>query len=269
MFRNLDLFVCEDHSEIMLEMVVKANSKISEPVGFLLINKDVKWVAISEGIYSHSLYFCDEETKTILCRADVNYEWGLAEITYLKNCPQAEGMVAGFLLEIIFRNRIIFNQGVVIHASAVSYKGLGIIFTAPTQTGKSTQAKLWAKHLGAQVLNDDRPVLRLENRRTRVYGTPWSGEKRLFLNKAVELNAIILLEQAKENRLKGLTLSTSCAQILPRCFLPYYDLEIMDKCLKTLGEMLLGVPVYLLECKPDREAVDLVFRAILNRQKYL
>lgn len=262
MFSSLEPFVVEECSEINLEIVTQASEKISKPEGLLLIDKEAKWVYSSEGAYNTSVYICEESTSEIICRADVNKDWSRARITYLRSNKTAIIGVSGFLSEIIFRNRIIFNHGVVIHASAVSWEGSGIIFTAPSETGKSTQAELWAKHMGAQVLNDDRPALRLENKKTFVYGTPWSGKKTLFLNECVPLTAIILLEQAQENRIIRLPVSTTVSHIMPRCFLPYYDREIMEKCLDTLGEMLMRVPVYRLECKPDREAVELVYQCL-------
>jgi len=212
--------------------------------------------------YDTSIYLCEENTDKVLCRADANHDWSRAEVTFLENNQFAELGVTGFLCEIIFRNRILFKNGIVLHASALSWEGKGLAFTAPSGTGKSTQAKLWAKHMGALVLNDDRPVLKLENGKTYVYGTPWSGTKRLYHNGSAPLTAIILLEQAAENHIFNLTAATAVSKIMPRCFLPYYDKDIMVMCLNTLAEMLSRISIYQLQCRPDREAVQLLYECL-------
>lgn len=46
------------------------------------------------------------------------------------------GMLA---MELVF----IINQGFQLHASVINWKDKGILFSAPSGTGKSTQADLW------------------------------------------------------------------------------------------------------------------------------
>lgn len=257
-------FLIEESPYIDLEIVTKHSVKIAKPEGIMLVDGDAKWVCVSEGYYNTSIYCCAGDTDEIICRADANQDWSRAEITYLQNsCNHLDIFeVSSFLCEIIYRNRALFKQGIAIHASAISWEGKGIAFTAPSGTGKSTQAELWSQHMHALVLNDDRPTLRLENDKTYVHGTPWSGKRMLFRNDCAPLVTIILLEQATENSIDRLPVSTAVAKILPRCFLPYYDKKIMSMCLNNLAEMLSEIPVYLLKCRPDREAVELVYQCL-------
>ncbi|AFQ45965.1 hypothetical protein [Desulfosporosinus meridiei] len=256
--------MAEGSKEINLEIVTKDSEKIIKPEGLLLIDNEAKWVCLSEGYYNTSIYVCDENTGEILGRADANQDWSRAEITFLKHNQTAKVGVFNFFSEIILRNRIIFYQGIVIHAAAISWEGLGIIFTAPSETGKSTQAELWTKYKGARILNDDRPALRLDNDKTYVHGTPWSGKKELFLNESAPLTAIILLEQASQNSISRMPVTKVVPYIMPRCFLPYYNQAIMEKCLNNLGQMLAKTPVYLLKCRPDFQAVELVHECLTH-----
>ncbi|MCG1024357.1 hypothetical protein [Dehalobacter sp.] len=265
-FRTLDAFAMDHPSEIIdLEIMTTPSVHVSIPEGKLLIDDQAKWVCIPGAYYNTSVYLPNETTGEVICRADANEDWSSAEITYVENEEIVEAIVAGFLLEIIFRNRLLFKQGIVIHASAISWEGQGIAFTAPSGTGKSTQARLWAEHMQARVLNDDRPAIRLIDQNPTIYGTPWSGSKTLYYNASAPLKAIVLLEQAPENEIINLSAAQAVSKIMPRCFLPYYDQVIMGMCLNTLGEMISGISVYHLKCRPDMGAVKLLHQCLANQ----
>ena len=45
------------------------------------------------------------------------------------------------------------NDGILLHCSWIRWKDRGILFTAPSGTGKSTQAQLWCDLMGAELIN--------------------------------------------------------------------------------------------------------------------
>ena len=47
-------------------------------------------------------------------------------------------------------------DGLLLHSSFIRWRGEGILFSAPSGTGKSTQADLWVKYEDAEILNGDR-----------------------------------------------------------------------------------------------------------------
>lgn len=165
------------------------------------------------------------------------------------------------LCEIAFRNIALFHKGIVVHASAIDFQNNGIIFTGSSGTGKSTHANLWQKYKGAEILNADRPLLRINNinkSEVRVYGTPWSGTSEQHLNKSVPLSAIFILEQYHANEIHILRPQQIISLLSARCYLPYFDKELMEVALSNVGEIIEKVPVYLLKCKPDLESVEKV-----------
>lgn len=166
------------------------------------------------------------------------------------------------LSEIAFRTTLLFYQGLVVHAAAIKYKNKGIVFSGHAEVGKSTQANLWKTHMGAKVLNGDRPALRDVNGEILVYGTPWSGSSNDFINESAPLSAIIILEQNKENSIKKLSMFEALSILTPRCFLPYWDENLMNLALSNLESIISKVPIYLLKCRPDTEAVELVRQCI-------
>ena len=80
----------------------------------------------------------------------------------------------GNILRMIPIRRILLHHGVLfLHASQVAIGDTGILFTAPSQTGKTTQAKLWNRHRGAEIICNDRTLTDCN----LTYGFPVDGSE--------------------------------------------------------------------------------------------
>jgi len=51
-------------------------------------------------------------------------------------------------------------------------------------------------------------------------------------------------------------------RLVPRCFLPFFDEHLMARALDNIGAVIERVPVYLLKCRPDKEAFELVRQCV-------
>lgn len=198
------------------------------------------------------------EKGNVLSKIEVDAAWQYSRISCDKNYLYGHYGIIEPLLEMCFRYKLIFYQGLVIHAAALNLEGRGILFSAPSGTGKTTQAGLWKKHMGARVMNGDRAAVRLGGDKAVVYGIPWSGSSRESYNGKAPLSAIVILKQSPDNKVRRLSGPESAALLLPRCFLPSFDKEMMNIAVNTFTSLINIVPVYLLECRPDKEAVDVL-----------
>ncbi len=162
-----------------------------------------------------------------------------------------------------FANRLAYLGGLVMHGSAIAYDGQGIIFSAPSGTGKSTHAALWKQRYGERVqhINDDKPAIRFDGNTPTVYGTPWSGKTDTNANVCAPLTAIVFLQQASQNRIQPLTASEACCYLYRETVRPFYDEALGVKVLETAEKLLETVPVFLLECTISEQAVELVKNA--------
>lgn len=149
-----------------------------------------------------------------------------------------------------------------LHSSCVSLDGRGIIFTAASGTGKSTQAALWEKFLGAETLNGDRTVIRRENGGWNCYGSPYAGSSEIYKNESTPLSAIIVLAQGPENRLIRLSPREAFVCLYRETVQNPWSRDYMEAMAALLEQAVLERPVYRLTCRPDREAVELVYRAV-------
>lgn len=144
-----------------------------------------------------------------------------------------------------------------LHGSFVEYEGNGIIFTGYSGIGKTTQAKLWEKYLDADIINGDKVFMRVLNGEIFAYGLPWKGSSPYSLNKKAPLKAVIVLRKSKENKIRQLNLSECMEYFMPHLFLPHWDNNCLYSALDTFDSILEKVPVWLLECRPDEDAVKL------------
>lgn len=261
--RNLhvDLLAFKTKHDRTADMKVKFHvaKELSYPEGEIIMDDDIGWYRPVQDRYQS---FFRQDGNKLSAVLDVDSFWSDAEIR-IKKCSSINYAIASrSLIEILFRNHILLKQGLVIHAAAIKWQRKGIMFSAPSGTGKSTQAGLWNEYMDAEIINGDRPAVRIKNSTVEVYGTPWSGQISEFRNDKADLSAIIMLEQADENKLEQLNKKNAVSMLMPRCFLPYQDAAMMDIAIKNLEALLALVPVYHLKCRPDKGAVEMVYQCV-------
>lgn len=159
--------------------------------------------------------------------------------------------------------RLAAFDALLVHGALVEYEGMGILFTGPSGIGKTTQAELWAKHLGARIINGDKVLVRLLEDGCYGFGLPWRGSSSYCLNQKVPLRAVVALGQAKENRIHRMTDLESMEHFLPHIFLPHWDEACHLRALDTVDRLIRQMPVYLLECRPDADAVALTCKTVM------
>ena len=172
------------------------------------------------------------------------------------------------LLECIAAYREICNLAfqydcIFMHCSAIAYHNNGILFTAPSGTGKSTHSALWVKHFGKDVtvVNDDKPLLREQNGNIFVCGTPWDGKHHRSTNIMVPVKAVVVLSQGEENAIRPASRQEALYHLLNQTIRPDNP-EQMNTVLNIVEKMIKSIPVYHLTCNISDEAVMTVFDAI-------
>ena len=158
-------------------------------------------------------------------------------------------------------------QTVALHASTILYEGKAILFLGESGTGKSTQTRLWRENIeGAVLLNDDSPILRIENSHAIAYGSPWSGKMHCYINEGYPVAACVRLFQAPHNKIYRLGIHQAFAALHPSCPPPFaYDDKLYDYITEFLSGLLAEVPVYHMEALPNAEAAELVRDTIFGR----
>lgn len=189
-----------------------------------------------------------------LMAAGKDFSYAEADIDW--NDPHVSGALAS-LLRIIYSQSVLRHGAVAVHASAVDDGRMAYLFTGKSGTGKSTHSSLWLKHVpGTSLINDDNPVVRTEIGGIMVYGTPWSGKTPCYRNVCRPLGGVVRLVQAPGNKFMRKHDIEAFSLLLPGCSAIRTDQALFDAFCDILSLISVSVPVGLLECRPDFEAVD-------------
>lgn len=187
---------------------------------------------------------------------------GVVEIIHRENphltMDECEYMQTGF----IFYRKLVGYSGMLLHASAVIKGGYAYLFSAPSGTGKSTHTGLWLKNFSdAEILNDDKPAIRVEDSRVYVYGTPWSGKSDLNLNLRVPLGGICFLERSEKNFIKEISGAEAIPLILNQTVRPR-KMDNINNLLDVLDEVIKNTSIYKMGCNISDEAANMAYEAM-------
>lgn len=261
-FKRLKPFECSFSEIPDIEIIFQSSGYFAEQNYNALDDDGIAWhVEEQNGAVISHVYLKKNKRTEYKIIAENN--WSNVTILYHAGETGYEAAFCAFLGNFIISNKILYHDGLVLHASALSYNGKGIAFTAPSGSGKTTHAVLWEKRYHAAVLNDDCPIIRCINGKAMVYGTPWSGSRHKCINSSAPLAAIVVIEQAPENSIQPLTIQSALPLLLPRLFLPFQNPSMMDVALSNAEKIVNGVSLYLLKCRPDIEAAELVHKCII------
>lgn len=144
----------------------------------------------------------------------------------------------------------------ILHAACIQYGGKAILFTAPSETGKSTQADLWKQYAGAEILNGDRVLLGQKNGIWHAYGYPCCGSSQICVNRTLPLGAVVVLQQGQDNRIEMLSEAAKQRSLVAGMTLYHGDIAEIDGAFAAAQSLCGAVPVVKLVCRPDAGAVQ-------------
>ncbi len=162
--------------------------------------------------------------------------------------------------EVLTVNLLSRSRGVELHGLGVDLDGNGVIFTGTSGAGKSTLAELWKQRAGNTVLSDDRLIVRPgpgdHTEDFLLFGTPWHGDAGVSAPGGVPLKRVLVLNQARENRLVELSAAEAATMLLIRCFPTFWDHRGMDFTVDFIGRICSSIPCYELRFLPEQAAID-------------
>lgn len=201
------------------------------------------------GVFCRVLFREKTERPLLICRAVTPEQFDV--------CLEEECLSlwdGNLLMKLLDLPTLFMNKGAIfLHASFVAYQGKAILFTAPKQTGKSTQADLWQRYLEAEVINGDRVLLRKKDQTWYACGSPYCGTSQICRAGEYPVAALVILRQGEENELRMARPREATAALLDGC--TFDPLNQTEQVLDTALELQKCLPVYHFSCLPHESAV--------------
>lgn len=166
----------------------------------------------------------------------------------------------------VYRNicRILPSYGAFLfHSAALSYRGEGYLFSAPSGTGKTTHLRLWMRMLKGepQIVNGDKPILKKTDGGFVVCGTPWSGKEGWQNNVCAPVRAVCFLERSKENRIERMSDGEAAQALFAQLVYPR-DPANLSAMLTLADGFVKSARFYRLHCNVSEEAARLSFETM-------
>ena len=152
--------------------------------------------------------------------------------------------------------RLVKKDSMVLHCAYVEYKGEAVLFSAPSETGKTTQANLWEKYRGSRTVNGDRALLGKIDGRWTARGWPVCGTSEVCFNEDVPVRAVVMLSQAEENHAEKLSPGRAFPLLYSQITVNKWNREDHIHIMDLMEDFLGNVPVFHLGCTISREAVE-------------
>lgn len=214
--------------------------------------------------------------KTIRYRGDVRLSWKGAGIRVERQGTDYSVQVAAsaynrrigektVLTALGVEHLLAREKGYLLHSSLIEFRGRGILFTAPSETGKSTQAELWRKFRQAEIVNGDRAAVRIAEERVLACGVPFAGSSVYCENRQLPLAAIVCLAQAPVTSIRPLRGYEAFRRVWEGCSVNCWDRDDVEAISGAVMTTLERVPVFDLACTPDESAVLALERALAGR----
>lgn len=234
----------------------EAGRKMFERKGFSAYKNDDKWIYFIDDIDLESnplqqVAFANQPHTRIQVFHDRVDLFKKGDLPFLSFYPTDQFFVSRVLAD---------RGGCIFHSSGVNLGGKGLLFVGHSGAGKSTIVKMLDRR--AEVLCDDRIIVRKNGDGFRLHGTWYHGEVPLFSPNSVPLKAILFLEKSTQNRLRPFSDKTDLISRLVataiKAVKPLSTADWWEKTLALVHEITAEVPCKTLEFDTSGKVVEIL-----------
>ena len=194
----------------------------------------------------------DEEPYAVLEEIDESHAnvWVHTKILPLTHIDTVFGSFLGL------EKRVLDKEGLILHSAYMCKDGKAVLFTAPSGTGKSTQADLWEKYRGTRTINGDRSLIVRKEEGWQVYGWPICGSSEICFNETYPLQAVVVLHQSSDNKIRRMKGFEIAQVLLKEMTINRWNMKFQDHAINLIEKLAFEVPVYDFGCNISEEAVE-------------
>lgn len=164
---------------------------------------------------------------------------------------------------------LVLQNSFAFHCAYLDFEGKAILFSGPSGIGKTTHTNLWCQYLPdqAKVLNGDKCLLSREGSTFYANGWPICGSSGICHNERREVRAVVLLQQAPENRLIEEKKILTFRRVLEQLTVNYWNREFTEAAMTFADSLVSTLPCFTYGCNISREAVDILYQQLITSNK--
>ena len=234
------------------EYTVELSSDFPKPEGRILAGREDILVLKKENLEQRYIGVKGQD-RPYACYCETSGT--SARILLDPNCIRSLSIDPVFCSVLALERRQADLGAMVFHCAYVEYEGKAILFSAPSETGKTTQANLWEKYRDAKTVNGDRCLLQKIDGVWTARGWPVCGSSGVCNNRDLPIGAIVMLSQAPEDTVKKMTPGSAFSQILTQITVNRWNRKVNLDTMDRIEDLISAVPVYHLACTMEETAV--------------
>lgn len=222
--------------------------------------------------YTHKLcndYKCEESPKfsITVAREDVDYEREKArkeaELEGIAPFDFDDGYLESLAVLRKLADVLLDDSFILFHGSSLALDSQGYVFTAKSGTGKSTHTHFWRKTFGDRcvMINDDKPIIKIEENRAVVFGSPWNGKHNIGNNVSAPLNVVAILNRGIKNEAFSIDKKEAFGMLLQQTYRPF-GIEKMTKLLPLIDKLADNVKLYNIFCNLEESTALEIYNAM-------
>ena len=165
-------------------------------------------------------------------------------------------------------NLLVEESIVVFHGSSFMVDNNGFLITARSGVGKSTHSRNLKEYIGDRFIyiNDDKPLLKVNENSVTVYGTPWNGKERKSNDVSASLRAILFLSRGETNTYRKIVNKEEIyIKMISQIYLPKEKAK-RELALKAADSILKNINFYEINVTKDIESAKMTYEEIIKNE---
>ena len=165
-------------------------------------------------------------------------------------------------------NLLVEESIVVFHGSSFMVDNNGFLITARSGVGKSTHSRNLKEYIGDRFIyiNDDKPLLKVNENSVTVYGTPWNGKERKSNDVSAPLRAILFLSRGETNTYRRIVNKEEIyIKMISQIYLPKEKAK-RELALKAADSILRNINFYEINVTKDIESAKMTYEEIIKNE---
>ena len=165
-------------------------------------------------------------------------------------------------------NLLVEENIVVFHGSSFMVDNNGLLITARSGVGKSTHSRNLKEYIGDRFIyiNDDKPLLKVNENSVTVYGTPWNGKERKSNDVSAPLRAILFLSRGETNSYRKIANREEIyIKMISQIYLPKEKAK-RELALKAADSILRNINFYEINVTKDIESAKMTYEEIIKNE---